>query len=308
MKRTGLTDSPMKILTKAPLRAVLVSLVINGTPDFRGKRHLLGVMRHLFFGRTILFPWPTKNGGLVALSSSDLFESYGVGPYCFRHGVWEPHIERHVLSYMPPGSVALDIGANVGYFTNVLARKAGLDGEVYAFEPVPVTVDHLKLTIEANNLRNVTVVEGALGAENGYTEITYSPEILGNASIHPREHTPNAKLTTVCMRTLDSLYHSGVIRKCNFIKIDVEGHELDVFKGGFDYLKASTPDILFEYNPQMAKGGTLGLGKIVTIIREIDPRYEFYRISASGDAVSIDAESLEIPVDCYIDLLASVPK
>lgn len=268
----------------------------------------MGIMRRLFFSRTTLFPWRMRNGALVALSTNDLFESYGVGPHCFRRGDWEQHIERYITNHVRPGSVALDIGANIGYFTAVLSLKTGPEGLVYAFEPVPVTLEHLKLTIRANDLGNVTLVEGALGDESKQVTITYSPEVLGNASLRERKHSPNARRSEVTMRTLDSLYEEGSIRQCDFIKMDVEGYELNVLRGGTRYLRDSGADILFEYNPRMTEGGMIGLRLLAETILQIDARYQFHRITESGEALRVELDSLEVSDDDYVDLLAAIPK
>jgi FkbM family methyltransferase len=293
---------------KVPPGIRLTALFILRTPTFLGKRRILGMIRRLFFRRTTLFPWRMRNGTLVALSTDDLFQSYGVGPHCFRRGNWEQHIERYITNHVGSGCVALDIGANIGYFTAVLSLKTGPGGRVYAFEPVPVTLEHLKLTIRANGFGNVTLMEGALGEESKQVTITYSPEVLGNASLRDRKHSPNARRSEVTMRTLDSLYECGLIRKCDFIKMDVEGYELNVLRGGMRYLRDSCPDILFEYNPGITEGGIAGLGLLAATILQIDDRYLFHRISESGEASPVKLDSLKVADDDYVDLLAAIPK
>jgi len=89
----------------------------------------------------------------------------------FIHGCWlgwyEKSCVQFVASLIRPGMVAFDVGANVGYYTLLLARGVGPNGRVIAFEPDPVNVAHLKEHMRLNKISNVEIVEAAVSDREG---------------------------------------------------------------------------------------------------------------------------------------------
>src|SRR6516162_2030081 len=80
-------------------------------------------------------------------------ESLDVSTDLIRHGRWEEWIERHVISSVSRGSVFVDAGANVGYYSVVVGRVVGPAGRVYAFEPNPSLYRLLRKNFFINGLR-----------------------------------------------------------------------------------------------------------------------------------------------------------
>lgn len=125
------------------------------------------------------------------------------------------------LESIPSGSILYDIGSNVGSYA-LLASSLGLT--VYAFEPAPFNFHRLTENIEANGLQDrVTPVQMALSDDFGTCGFDWSSEEPGAAS-----HTqiPKGDIPTV---RLDSLTPVP-----DYVKIDVDGHELQVIQGGKD--------------------------------------------------------------------------
>lgn len=130
----------------------------------------------------------------------------------------------------------LDVGANVGSHSINFARKAEA---VYAFEPQPKTFYNLCANLLLNLVHNVLPFNMALGNYNGETRV---------ANLDPTK--PNTPMGVqvgngqqpVAMRTIDSLGISPI----HFIKIDVEGYELEVLRGATDTLKKENPIIYVE--------------------------------------------------------------
>jgi FkbM family methyltransferase len=122
-----------------------------------------------------------------------------------------------------PGDVVVDCGANHGFSTTLFSRWTGPLGTVHAFEPYPPNLEILRTNLELNRVDNVRVHPIALGAENGAVNLS----VHSNATIQ-RELKPNEPSETVPLRRLDD--ELGETR-VDFIKVDVEGFELELLKG-----------------------------------------------------------------------------
>lgn len=140
-----------------------------------------------------------------------------------------------------PGMVVLDIGANIGAHTVFFARAVGASGVVHAFEPQRIVNQALAANVALNSLTNVHCHQAILGARQGtllVPPIDYRQannfgglELGGWQSGEP-----------VQLLRLDDLG----IERCDFIKLDVEGMELDVIRGARALLRRCGPVLYVE--------------------------------------------------------------
>ena len=159
-----------------------------------------------------------------------------------------------------PGDVILDIGANVGAYTVEFASLTGPHGRVYSFEPVSATYDILTEVIHKGNLANVSSFHAALGAEAGHADILI-PELgaftgyyLAHLAGQDESGTDRSqRRERVELFTLDGLWKSGIIERADFIKCDVEGSELDVLRGGRQFIDSQAPGCLVEVSRGTSK-------------------------------------------------------
>ena len=161
-------------------------------------------------------------------------------------------IEYSLMSkFIMKGDVVFDIGANIGAFTVPFAKKVGKLGEVYAFEPQRIIYDILQNNVNKNNLSNTRIFNVGVGEneeELELNDIDYS-EVgnFGGVSFkyESSSFTKNIKdkKYKVKVTNLDKLME---IKKCNFIKMDVELMELDILKGGRNFLKKFRPILWIE--------------------------------------------------------------
>jgi FkbM family methyltransferase len=166
----------------------------------------------------------------------------GTTPVLKEHGAWAWEEIESLQGFY--GGIMLDIGANVGTHTLVYARNAT---HVFAFEPQTLVYHNLCANLLLNNVKNVTPVLCALGATAGYMQMkSFSP--------HEDNCPAGASLgrgdSLVPVRPLDALE----IPKVDFIKIDVEGYELEVLQGATATLKRSHPTLYIEmHSPELIK-------------------------------------------------------
>lgn len=151
-------------------------------------------------------------------------------------GIYEHKKAKAFAEHVSPGDAVFDIGANVGFYTVLAARRAGPRGDVTAFEPVPRNIDHLRRHVDLNNLRNVKVVQAAVAESQGTRRFsTFEGPFEGHL-----DDQGGIEVETV---SVDAVLDRGDGRPPNVMKIDVEGAELQVLKGATDVLASGRPVI-----------------------------------------------------------------
>lgn len=162
----------------------------------------------------------------------------------------EPHEISVMRRFLSPGDVFLDIGANFGLYSMIASEIIGDKGQVFAFEANPHTYKFLRQSAMANRLiwlpqyhwENLAVAD-----RDGELEFAYDPEHLGAGHIrNPSDTSDTQTVIKVRSVTIDNFLPSDV--NPNFVKVDVESHELSVLKGMEETIRRS-PDIrlLLEY-------------------------------------------------------------
>ena len=141
-----------------------------------------------------------------------------------------------------PGDVVVDCGANHGFSTTLFSRWTGAKGIVHAFEPYPPNIEILRKNLELNQVQNVELHAIALGAEKGTAHLSRHP----NATIH-RNATADQGLESAPLRRLDDELAET---RVDFLKVDVEGFELEVLKGATRILKGH-PRLALEIHVSM---------------------------------------------------------
>lgn len=150
-------------------------------------------------------------------------------------GTYETAQSQLFVRYIQAGHQVLDIGASVGYYTLLAARLVGRSGHVYAFEPDPTNLSFLRGHVKQNRCSQVTVIPCALNEQAGQARFgggtgTGTCRICAEGSLE------------VTVRRLDDVVRElEVAPDC--LKIDVEGAELGVLKGGATAIRRYQPTI-----------------------------------------------------------------
>jgi len=143
-----------------------------------------------------------------------------------------------LLPLVEPDDMCVDVGANVGIYTVLLAKRAAA-GHVAAFEPVPLNRDLLRLNLTLNGIENASVAGTPLSEREGEVEFTVSAD-GAFSSLRSTGRKPDARKLRLEASTLDRAFAAGG-RRVAILKIDVEGAELLVLRGGEEILKR--PDL-----------------------------------------------------------------
>lgn len=153
-----------------------------------------------------------------------------------------------VLEYLSPGMVVLDVGGNIGQTAMPMALKVGSTGQIYSFEPFPCTYQKFLNNLSLNEkICNVRAVNLALGAEADELHMNVKSTLnSGENSIVRAEQAHGEGLVSVSVSTIDTFFKSAPLSRVDFIKIDVEGFELDVLKGASQTLNAFHPSLFIE--------------------------------------------------------------
>ena len=157
-------------------------------------------------------------------------------------GAIEEGVQNALADVLRPGDVFWDVGAHIGFFTMQAARLVGEDGQVHAFEPLAANRARLEGGIELNGFGNVTIHATAV-AELGGERMLYESSGTTMWSLVAPEGGAGV---VVPAATLDDL--ARTLPRPRVIKIDVEGAEVDVLRGGIRLLAGRHADIVVEFS------------------------------------------------------------
>jgi FkbM family methyltransferase len=171
-----------------------------------------------------------------------------------RGACYEPEVTWPMVRILQEGDTAIDVGANIGFFTLIMSRLVGPTGKVIAYEPGESNIEHLKLHLAMNDITNVKVIEQPAWCRE--EEVTFyinrddrSSNALCDPGNFPANEQSRANPFTIKMQaaTLDATPVMTTYPK--LIKIDTEGAEQKVLEGAALLLQHPVPYILCELNP-----------------------------------------------------------
>ncbi|UFX82739.1 FkbM family methyltransferase [Candidatus Absconditicoccus praedator] len=198
-------------------------------------------------------------------------------------GYIEKGTSLFLVNNIKKGDVFLDIGANLGYYSLIASELVGDEGKVYAFEPVKSNIKSLEENILLNNISNVSIKKFALGNKNEQLNINIDANNSAvNSIVIKQDKNLSEKISIKRFDDLD--IHKENI---NFVKIDVEGYELEVLKGMKNLLEnQDNLNIVMEFSPLFFKQIGETPEKIIEYIYKIG--YSTYKITSTGQLKKIN--------------------
>jgi FkbM family methyltransferase len=138
------------------------------------------------------------------------------------------------------GDIVIDAGAYVGVFAIIAAKLVGEEGKVFAFEPDKKICEELQQNIKRNQIKNIAIIQKGLWSED--TELKFSDTGDGGILAESRfmvSDTKNDATTSLKVTTIDNFVKEHSLDRINFIKMDIEGAEIEALKGSINTLKDS---------------------------------------------------------------------
>lgn len=183
----------------------------------------------------------TRHGVKLALNPSDPVIS---GSLFF--GVYENQELNLIKKYAKNGFRFIDIGANIGLYSAIIASIIGEKGSIYSFEPEPKAFKFLQNTINLNNFKNIHAFQKAASDSEGEIFLYASENNGGDNRAYDlgKESIGFNKVTVKKIHTGNFLLSQG-INSADLIKIDVQGYEFYVFQGLIDLINNSKKIAIF---------------------------------------------------------------
>jgi FkbM family methyltransferase len=220
------------------------------------------------------------------------------------YGEFEPEEMGFVQRLLRPGMTTLDVGAHHGLYTLLLSKKVGGTGRVIAFEPSPREYRRLEKHLRLNRCSNVHVERGAAGSEASEADLylSYGFQDWYN-SLRPLALPDSTSIVRVRVRRIDDVLGEHSISTVDFIKLDVEGGELEALHGAARLLHGDTrPAILAEVQDVRTLPWGYRAREIIQFLIRMD--YRWFAIAAKGallpiscDQESYDANLVALPVE-----------
>jgi FkbM family methyltransferase len=188
---------------------------------------------------TVRLPW----GAIVTVHTGE-----NVGCEIYHHGIFDKIVPEAIWRLLDGGETAVDVGANIGQNTSVMAQRVGSNGLVYAFEPHPKNYVQLKanhVQWDEQRFGKVQIENFGLGSKKMDDAFIYtdSPYLSGSA-LH--DQAPQDKRKDYAKVRVE-MFDAFIAEKIGVCKIDVEGHELEVLKGAKNALERhAIRDVIFE--------------------------------------------------------------
>jgi FkbM family methyltransferase len=188
----------------------------------------------------------------------------GFAPHLIMDGYWEFWITQFMVRTIKPGMVVMDVGANFGYYSLLLADLVGAEGHCVAVEPNPTVAAKLTKTLSTNGFGERAKVTVAALSDRPSGELAfYIPHSEPkNACIVPAGFVGDGggEVISVPATSVDALAAS--LDRLDFIKIDAEGGEADILSGMSETLRRFHPGLLVEFNA----GRSYDAGRLLDVL------------------------------------------
>jgi FkbM family methyltransferase len=201
----------------------------------------------------------------IFINSNDKF----IGKELELNGFWEDHVRDVLKTYLKPGMVAIDVGANIGAHTLLMSKLVGKEGKVIAFEPSIIHYNSLLSTLMINKCINTTLYKYGVGEKE---EIMYVDKKWFNTeqkqnfgALYLETKRNNDEDEEIIVKSLDSFNFD----KVDIVKIDAESMEDKVFFGMKNIIEKFRPIIIVEIHDE----DYIKMEKIITSLN-----YELFAI------------------------------
>jgi len=172
--------------------------------------------------------------------------------YIFFYGAFRPEVSRLINRMLRPGQVAIDIGANVGMHSVIMANRVGPTGHVVVFEPDPHPMGRLRRNMALNGIDWVTTVEAAVSARSETRTFYLHDDTIGNfanaslVAANVGKQTASVEMQVV---SIDEWMRDNPLPRVDVVKLLAQGEEYNALQGMRGLIERDRPKIFFLYEP-----------------------------------------------------------
>jgi FkbM family methyltransferase len=227
----------------------MISLRGLGKPQYLFRpsillRRLVQEVRPVGAREVVRLPW----GLHIEVLTSDV-----VGMGLARQGLSDVVTTEVLWRLTNPGDTTIDVGANIGYFTSLLAIRVGVQGQVFAWEPHPETFRLLQSNVESwqeeGTCAHITLYQTALSNRDGMGTLSNFVGQEANTSYSFLTSQPKTTQLSVRIAKLEHFLNSS--KPIQLMKVDAQWHEAQVLEGAGEHLRSGKiRDIVFEEESQ----------------------------------------------------------
>ena len=160
----------------------------------------------------------------------------------------EPLSTQLIAKELKPGMTCLDIGSNIGYYVLLENKIIGKNGKVIAIEPSPYNFQCLQKNLELPENSNVKAYNFAAGDIDGEIRFFVNERSNGCLVLNEGRKIPNrpGKIINVPIKTMDNFVKEQKLQQLDFVRMDVEGYEYNIFEGMKNTIEKFRPFIQIE--------------------------------------------------------------
>jgi FkbM family methyltransferase len=220
----------------------------------------------------------------------------GIDFAIYLQGGFEPRTLREYARLVSTGDTVLDIGANIGAHTLPLAQLVGTNGRIAAFEPTDYAFAKLQRNLELNPLlqSRIIAVQALLVAKAEQLKPAGIPSSWSleaprtGESIHPVHKGTYNSLNKAAAIQLDQWVEEMKLDRLDFIKIDVDGFEVDVLEGAQQTLQRYRPRIMMEFAPYVFAERGRSFAELISLL--LQAQYQARRVDGKEIELSSKLE------------------
>lgn len=233
--------------------------------SIRGYGRMASLGRRLIADRYVRVPY-------LGTGSIWVCPGHTSGEDVHRAGIYEPQVIRAIQAFVRAGFSFVDVGANIGLHTVAAGlSRASEEQRFVAFEPEPKSFLLLRKNCETNGLAFVETLPCAVGADEGTAELYVSTTF--NQTHHGLvRHSPDVTVARCDVTTLDRELSTGPVRPeaPTLLKVDVEGTEPEVLRGGLRWLSERKPlAVICELSPALLRRAGHTAQEVFDLLRGI---------------------------------------
>ena len=191
----------------------------------------------------------------------------GISYELLKFKIHEPITTKILKNKLKEGMVCFDIGGNIGYYVTLENKLVGKNGKILVTEPSPTNRKYLEKNVLAQGTNNIEIFDFACGDFDGITKFSIS-KFSNYSQVFDEKKFSNAdEVIHIPIRKLDTFLTEKNITKLDFIRMDIEGYELNVIEGAKECIKKFKPMIQIELH--VRKLGIINVEKILRFFKNV---------------------------------------